>query len=116
MPPLQICHCSQCRRAQGSAFAANLPIRSEDFQLHSGEDLIQSFESVPGKFRCFCKTCGSPLFSRRDNLPGVLRLRVGLLDEPVRTAIGFHAFVGSAAAWWPGPADVPHHDEWAPPT
>ncbi len=43
LPPLQICHCSQCRRAQGSAFAANLPIRSEAFQLHSGEDL---------KFKC----------------------------------------------------------------
>jgi hypothetical protein len=59
------CHCSQCRRASGSAFAANAPVLSKYLAFVSGKDVIREFESSPGKFRGFCSKCGSPLYSRR---------------------------------------------------
>ena len=40
LAPIELCHCQQCRKAQGAAFAANSPIRSEAFVLVSGEDLL----------------------------------------------------------------------------
>ncbi len=116
LPPIQICHCSQCRRAQGSAFAANLPIAEAAFELQAGADLVSAYASSPGKWRCFCRVCGSPLYSRRDSVPGVLRVRAGLLDVPLPTRIGFHFYMASKADWWPeGDVDVPRHPDGGPP-
>src|SRR5437762_3351156 len=47
------CHCSQCRRASGTAFATNASVRAEHFRLIAGQDLLTEYESSPGKFRAF---------------------------------------------------------------
>lgn len=75
--PIQICHCRQCRKAQGSAFAANVPVNEINFRFLTGEDNLASYESSPGKHRYFCRIFGSPIFSRTIKLPGVLRVRAG---------------------------------------
>ncbi|MET0335844.1 MAG: GFA family protein [Rhizobacter sp.] len=109
LEPIQICHCSQCRRAQGSAFAANMPVSRASFHLDSGAELVTEFESSPGKKRAFCSRCGSPLYSRRDEIPDVLRLRAGLVDEPVGVPVQAHYCVDSKASWWPVDDDLPKH-------
>ena len=73
LPPIQVCHCSQCRRAQGGPVATNMAVDETQVSWLSGQELFQFYESSPGKVRCFCRVCGSPLFSRRETLPGVLR-------------------------------------------
>lgn len=116
LAPIQICHCAQCRRAQGSAFAANLPVDVDRLQFQAGQDLLRRFESSPGKRRVFCGICGSPVFSERDSLPGVVRIRAGLLDEPVATAPAFHMHVASRCSWWPLQDDLPQHPQgYVPP-
>lgn len=100
LEPLQICHCSQCRRANGTAFATNVPVARSAFHLDSGAELVTEYESSPGKKRAFCQRCGSPLYSRRDNLPEVLRVRVGLLNEPLPVRPSAHFCVESKANWW----------------
>lgn len=99
--PIELCHCQQCRKAQGTAFGANSPIRSAAFVLLSGDALLAEYESSPGKKRAFCKRCGSPIFSSRASLPGVLRLRVGLVDGPLAAQPVAHAYVASRCNWWP---------------
>ena len=101
LEPIQVCHCSHCRQAQGGPVATNIPVATEAITFERGLDLLQLYESSPGKVRAFCKVCGSPVFSKRDTLPGVLRIRAGLLKEPINTSIAFHAYVGSKANWWP---------------
>lgn len=98
--PLALCHCSQCRRAQGSAFSASAPVQVVHFQWTGGQSLIREFESRPGKFRAFCSQCGSALYSRVDAIPGLLRLRVGLINEALGKAPAAHVFVGSKADWF----------------
>ena len=61
--PAGFCHCKQCRRANGSAFASNAPVRTQYFKVNQGDDLIREFESSPNKFRAFCSRCGSPIYS-----------------------------------------------------
>ncbi|WP_346659491.1 GFA family protein [Pseudomonas sp. RIT-PI-AD] len=100
MAPIQICHCSQCRRAQGTPFASNIPIKAAAFRLLSGAELLSSFESSPGKRRVFCGTCGSPLYSQKDAVPDVLRIRAGLIDGPLEVRPVAHAYVASKADWW----------------
>jgi hypothetical protein len=109
LSPIQVCYCSQCRRAQGGPLASNMPVQEAQMTWLTGIELMQRFESSAGKFRYFCKVCGSPLFSQRDSLPGVLRLRVGLLAEPVTAAVGLHFYHDSKASWWPGAEDAPKY-------
>jgi len=75
--PIQLCHCSICRKSNGSAFAANMPTPAAAFRLTAGADLLREFETSPGKHRTFCGTCGSPIHSRADAFPATLRIRAG---------------------------------------
>lgn len=99
--PVQVCHCVQCRKAQGTAIATNVPVDVNAFVLEQGADLLSSFESSPGKQRLFCKVCGAPVYSKRDSLPGVLRIRVGLINENIDASLLGHFYAGSKANWWP---------------
>jgi len=97
---IAMCHCSQCRKAQGTPFATNSPVESKEFTIKSGEALIKEFESSPGKKRAFCSNCGSPVYSRRDDLPEKIRLRLGTLDSPIDDKPAYHIYAGSKAEWW----------------
>ncbi|KMQ75486.1 GFA family protein [Marinobacter subterrani] len=107
LAPIELCHCSQCRRAQGTAFAANIPVTASRFHLLTGEESLSRFESSPGKERVFCQSCGSPIFSRRNSFPDVLRVRAGLLDGPLDAPLAGHAFTDSKADWWQITDDLP---------
>jgi len=98
--PIVLCHCSKCRKASGSAFNAVAPVARRDFRLLSGGDAIARHESSPGVCLAFCRHCGSSLFSERDSLPDVLRLRLGTLDTPVGARPSAHIFVASKADWY----------------
>jgi hypothetical protein len=105
--PVGHCHCVTCRKAQGGAFVTNAPVRSKYFRLVSGGDLIAEFESSPGKKRCFCRTCGSPLWSRRESEPETVRIRLGLLDsDPGRRPLA-HFWVAEQAPWYEITDDLP---------
>ena len=110
--PVVLCHCSQCRKAQGSAFAANAPVRSADFHLTAGQDALASHASSPGKRRSFCRQCGSPIHSQRDDSPQWLRLRIGSLDDTAATAAlrpSAHIHAASRAPWWEIDNELPQH-------
>jgi hypothetical protein len=111
LAPIELCHCRQCRKAQGTPFAANAPIQKDVFHLDSGQNLLTEFESSPGKKRVFCSRCGSPIYSSRESLPGVLRIRSGLIDEPVSAKPVAHMQVASACSWWPITDALPQFPE-----
>ena len=113
--PAGFCHCRQCQRASGSAFAANAPVRTRYLELSSGSDLLKEYESSPGKFRAFCGRCGSPIYSRRDSEPELRRIRLGSLDsDPERRPLG-HVWVRSKAPWYSIGDSLPQYPEGLPP-
>jgi hypothetical protein len=111
LAPIQVCHCQQCRKAQGGPFAAVIPVAASAFQWVSGEELLKSYESSQGKQRLFCGCCGSPVLSRRHALPDVVRVRVGLINEPLGVGIAWHAYTGSKCDWWSIEGDAPQYRE-----
>jgi hypothetical protein len=112
--PAGYCHCKQCQRASGSAFAANAPVRTAYFELLSGAGEVCEYESTAGKFRAFCRRCGSPLYSRRDAEPEIRRIRLGTLDgDPERRPLA-HFFVDSKAPWHTIEDDLPQYPEGLP--
>lgn len=109
LAPIEICHCSQCRKAQGGPFATNIPVPTAQLRFIRGESDLSVYTSSPGKERVFCCHCGSPVFSRRAARPDVVRIRAGLIDGPVNAPLASHAFTGSKADWWPIDDDLPQY-------
>ncbi len=112
LQPIQVCHCSLCRKAQGGPFATNIPVELSCFHFLSGEDLLVPYHSSPDKQRCFCSRCGSPIFSRKESLPNIVRVRAGLINEPLPVKLEFHAFVGSKCNWWDIDDNIPQFQEF----
>jgi len=113
--PAGFCHCAQCRKANGSAFATNAPVRAQYLEI-DGREGIREYESSPGKFRAFCSRCGSPLYSRRETEPGILRLRLGTLDGDPGRRPQAHVWVGSKAPWYEIADSLPRFEAGPPPT
>ncbi|WP_339802171.1 GFA family protein [uncultured Marinobacter sp.] len=109
--PIALCHCSQCRRAHGSAFSASAPIQKVRFRYLAGEDQVTEYESRPGKYRGFCKRCGSQLYSRLDAIPAILRLRIGAINEPLGKGPSSHVYVGSKSDWFTITDQIPQYDK-----
>jgi len=49
------------------------------------------------------------VLSRLESLPGVVRIRAGLLNEPLVTRPAFHFYVDSACNWWSIDDDLPQY-------
>lgn len=105
------CHCSMCRKAQGSAFRTRARVRASDFRFTKGAELVTYYESSPGNHRGFCRVCGSPVHSKFDDKPDVLGLPLGLLDQDPGIKPTFHVFVGSKAPWHEITDDLPQFHE-----
>src|ERR1700712_1740705 len=55
------CHCSRCRKASGSAHAANLLVPQAQFEWREGEDKVKRYD-LPNSERFavwFCGECGT---------------------------------------------------------
>ncbi|MDD2816692.1 MAG: GFA family protein [Thiotrichaceae bacterium] len=111
LAPVILCHCSLCRKATGSAFAAISPIAAADFHITKGEEFLRSYSMEGGVQRIFCSQCGSPIISKRDSTPNIVRLRIGSLNTPLDVPISAHAFVGSKAAWYDINDEIPQYEE-----
>lgn len=109
---ISMCHCSQCRKAQGTAYIAVSPVESAKFRITAGAEVLKEYRSMPIKARVFCSNCGSPIYSARDDLPDIKRLRIGTIDTPFTCANQYHIFVGSKAPWHEITDDHPQHAEF----
>lgn len=107
------CHCTSCKKASGSAHAANAPVDRADFCLSSGVELVREFSSSPDKVRVFCGRCGSPLYAYRASSPEVLRIRLGTLDSQFTKQPRAHTWVSDQAPWEPIPKGLPEFPQWA---
>lgn len=107
------CHCQKCRKANGTAFASNAPIRKADFKIVQGEHLLKKFQSSATTQRCFCADCGSPIISIKAETPDLYRLRIGSLDTPLQQKPTQHIFAASKAEWDSICDGLPQYDERA---
>ena len=106
------CHCSECRRVQGSAFATNGNVARSNFVYVAGEDLLTAFESSPGKTKYFCSKCGSPMLSTNAQFPDNARVRLGTIQTDITERPACHIFVESKANWDNITDDLPQYSEF----
>ena len=107
---VDLCHCSQCRRANGGAFNVAVIVDSASVSFEN-TSTVREYSGSPGKYRAFCSTCGSPIYSRRDDLPERLRLRGGTITNLPAPAKLRNIYFGSRWGWIQAIFDVPSCDE-----
>lgn len=109
--PFELCHCTRCRKANGSAFVAWLGVNRDDFQFVHGRDLIKTYEAplreAPPAYRThFCTRCGSPVPDPRADSPW-MEIPAGLLDEDPQVRPDRHIFVEFKSPWFSITDDLP---------
>lgn len=108
------CHCSRCRKAQGSAFATNGNVLASDFHFISGHDSLTGYESTPGQTKYFCKHCGSPIISKTESTPELVRIRLGAIDSDIAERPSAHIYATSKANWENICDDLPAYPAYLP--
>ena len=102
--PFELCHCPRCRKASGSAFLAGLGVRTQDFRLLSGAELIREYaapirERPPAYRVAFCSRCGSPAPCPPDGATW-FEIPAGLLDSDPVLRPDKHIFVDCKSPWF----------------
>jgi hypothetical protein len=112
--PFELCHCSRCRKASGSAFVPWLGVLREDLRFLQGEELIRRYEAPlrakPPPYRAsFCARCGSPVPD-----PGVegplIEVHAGVLDDDPGLRPERHILVEAKASWFAISDALPRFD------
>lgn len=111
--PVIHCHCQSCRKTHGAAFSSIMAVPRERFRFVRGEELLNAFESSPGKSRKFCSRCGSHIIAQRDQA-SVTILRLGCLDTPIVAADACHIWRSDGASWYDPKDELPEFAEAAP--
>lgn len=106
-----ICHCNQCKRAQGTPFVTNAPINTKGFVFTQGSELVKEFFSSPNKRRVFCGNCGSPFYSQRTDMPEVIRLRLGTVTEGHIPEPAYEIYCESKSNWYSANANRPNYQQ-----
>ncbi|TBW58593.1 GFA family protein [Marinobacter halodurans] len=101
------CHCSMCRKLHASAFRTRAKVNAAGWKTLTGGDLITFYESSPGEHKGFCSRCGSSLYTRFDEHPGIYGFPLGTLDTDPGVKAERHVFVGSKAPWFDITDDLP---------
>lgn len=94
------CHCRDCQRASGSAFAAiavfpkiavKLTVEPRYFEVtgNSGKPVE----------RGFCSTCGSPVSVKLGMKPDIIGFQAASLDDPGRFKPAVEVYTASAHPW-----------------
>ncbi len=102
------CHCSQCRRATGSAFKPLAGIVKDKLSLSRGEEMTLKYGDNSGH-DVHCGACGSLLYSvvREGRY---VHVAMGTLVDCPTIRPARHIFVGSKAPWFEITDDLPQFE------
>lgn len=102
------CHCSQCRKSHGAAFATQSLCKGRTLRYTQGEELLSEYTGHGG-VRAFCSTCGSRLMNYAPDKSLYLSVALSSIDSDTNNEAATpiaHAFVDSKADWYTPSKDI----------
>jgi hypothetical protein len=114
-PPTVVyaCHCTECQRQSGAAFAMAAVIPQEAFRITKGEPKMFTRRTGPEKIMecCFCANCGIRLFHAPGG-PGYpnRNIKPGTLDDTSWLIPTIHFWTRSAQSWVRIPEGVTRYE------
>jgi hypothetical protein len=95
-----LCHCSDCQKFSGSAFAAVFAVPQPAVSVTGTlKTFTKNGDSGKATHRQFCPECGSPIMDEADLMPGAVMIYVGTLDDPSQVNPGMQIYCASAQPW-----------------
>ena len=107
------CHCTDCRKTHGAAFATYIGVPCARFSFLAGESEVAGHMTETGTRRTFCRHCGSTLTGTVASEPDNIYVAAGTLDTPLRLKPEYHIFLRSKAPWIEIQDGLPQHQEFA---
>ena len=94
------CHCMDCRKASGAGRCTHVVVAEAGFMLTGP---VRRFDKPADSgaivTRVFCETCGSPICSMNERMPGMVFIRAGALDDPDAVTPGMTVYASRAPRW-----------------
>lgn len=108
---ISVCHCLDCKRRSGSAFAAQARWPDDRFAL-KGEFREWRGAGDSGKYATFrfCPTCGATVAFVNDSMPGVTAVPIGTFAEPSFPPPQYSVFESRMHPWVAMIGDDIEHD------
>jgi hypothetical protein len=111
----QLCHCTDCQTATGTAFRVSVPVPGATMTLtgRPASYLKTTAESGNPRVQGFCGTCGTPLYSTSpgEGVQPMYMLRVGILRQRDQFAPRKQIWARSARSWLPQLGSVPRFEK-----
>lgn len=82
-----VCHCADCRKIGSALYQSNITVADSHLKHVRGEDSLTAFSeaktirSNATMINYLCKTCGTLMYRRGENFPGMTILRTGTVDD-----------------------------------
>ncbi|WP_442855247.1 GFA family protein [Bosea sp. PAMC 26642] len=108
---MNACHCRDCQRLTGSAFAVNAMFNASEVKERgaSWSDADRS-GTPPGDRKWQCAECKVLLYADHPAFPDMRFVRVGTLDDGSQLQPDAHFLVRSKHRWVVIPSDVPAYE------
>lgn len=103
------CHCANCRKFSGTAFAAWGLTETTHVVVAPASGAVTKYESGAG-LRVFCSSCGSPLWYEPAGLPQYRGIPLGVIDEGAVPKPQMHVWTRSKVSWQSISDGLPQHE------
>jgi hypothetical protein len=108
------CHCLDCQRQTGSAFAINALVEADRIVVSGGDPTPVAMPTDSGRPHHIlrCARCQTALWSEYGGRAEVRFVRVGTLDDPAALQPDVHIYTRSRVPWVALPSSVPAFDAY----
>ena len=97
------CHCNDCKKNTGAAYATILFFKDEQVRFLSGETNSFQYTADSGnkKTKEFCSKCGSLVYGINTGRPGIKSIYIGVLDDGSFASPQFNVYTTRALPFVP---------------
>jgi len=97
------CHCTDCKKNTGAAFATILFFKDEQVNVLSGETVSFQYIADSGnkKTKEFCSKCGSLVYGINSGRTGIKSIYIGILDDGSFARPQFNVYTSRALPFVP---------------
>ena len=108
---VSVCHCLDCKRRSGSAFAAQARWPADQVEISGDPRLFQAVHESGRRahFR-FCGACGGTIAFEIEALPGLIAIPLGAFADPTFPSPQFSVFENRKHPWLEITGEGVEHD------
>ena len=108
---VSVCHCLDCQRRSGSAFAAQVRFPAEQVTI-AGNSTEYAHAGGGGNIARFhfCPTCGDSVYFTNDTIPETIAIALGTLANPYAFTPNFSVWESRKHDWIEITGDGIEHD------